>query len=69
MHTTISKCYKSGLPTPESLLLSICQHTTACRLGEKFVLIGMKGHWRGFELGNNYRGQTPGCKKGNREMD
>lgn len=52
MHTTI-KCYKSGLSTPENLLLSIYQHTTACRCGEKFVLIGIGGHQRGFELGTN----------------
>lgn len=37
MHITISICYKSGLPAPENLLLSIYQHTTACRYGEKFV--------------------------------
>ena len=46
MHTTISKCYKSGLPTPENLSLSIYQHTAACRLGDKFVLIGIRSHWR-----------------------
>ena len=28
-------------------------YTTACRCGEKFALIGIGGHWRGFELGNN----------------
>lgn len=46
VYTTISKCYRLGLPTPESPLLSIYQHATACRVGEKFVLIGVRTHWR-----------------------
>lgn len=78
MYTTI-KCYKSGLPTPENLLLSIYQHTTAYRCGEKFVLIGIGGHQRGFELGTNVmwflfnkitvEDRPQECKNRSREMD
>lgn len=42
--TAVSKRCKSGRPTPESLPLGAYPHTTACKSGGKFVLIGRGGH-------------------------
>lgn len=54
MHTQLASATNQGSPPWKSV--KYLPATMACWHAEKVLLIGIKGHWRGFGLGNDWYG-------------